>query len=67
MVNDELEYNIEKQDLTKEPPETEPDRQYYFIKKLRGIVKAKSEELGRPLFAHTECFGCQINAVRVIA
>mgnify|MGYP006922409017 CR=1 FL=1 len=39
---------IDAQDLTLPPPEREPQRQYYFIKKCREIVKKKSEELGRP-------------------
>lgn len=53
---------IENADLTKEPPVEEPYRQYWFIKKARELVKAKSEELGRPLTASTVTFGCQMNA-----
>ena len=49
-------------DQTKEPPTKEPERQYYFIKKCREIIKKKSEELGRPLFSCTASFGCQMNA-----
>lgn len=61
-MNDEYSKRIEAQDLTKEPPETEPDRQYYFMKKCREIVKKKSEELGRPLTCSLTSFGCQMNA-----
>ncbi|MCM1087837.1 MAG: tRNA (N6-isopentenyl adenosine(37)-C2)-methylthiotransferase MiaB [Muribaculaceae bacterium] len=60
--NDDIQRLIEAQDLTQHPPEQEPERQYYFIKKCREIVKKKSEELGRPLFAATVTFGCQMNA-----
>ena len=48
---------IENADLTKEPPVEEPYRQYWFIKKARELVKAKAEELGRPLTASTVTFG----------
>ncbi len=61
-MNDEYSKRIEAQDLTKEPPTEEPDRQYYFIKKCREIVKKKSEELGRPLTCSLTSFGCQMNA-----
>ena len=59
---DTYEEEIEKQDLSQDPPEEEPQRQFWFIKKLRGIVKKKSEELGRPLSACTVTMGCQMNA-----
>ena len=55
------EEEIERQDLTLPPPEEEPQRQYYFIKKCREIVKRKYEELGRPLYACTVTMGCQMN------
>ena len=57
----EIERLIEAQDLTKQPPEQEPQRQYYFLKKLREIVKKTSKELGRPLYACTVNMGCQMN------
>lgn len=60
-MNDEIEKIISGIDLNQDPPELEPYRQYYFIKKLRKYVKEKSEELGRPLFATTKTFGCQMN------
>lgn len=60
--NDDIERMIQSQDLTKQPPEQEPERQYYFIKKCREIIKKKSEELGRPLYACSVCMGCQMNA-----
>lgn len=57
--NDDIKMLIDAQDLTLPPPEREPQRQYYFIKKCREIVKKKSEELGRPLYACSVCMGCQ--------
>lgn len=54
--------DFDKIDISGPPPETEPERQYYFIAKARKWVKAKSEELGRPLFCCTQTFGCQMNA-----
>lgn len=51
-----------KIDITGQPPYAEPDRQYYFMKKARKYVEQKSRELGRPLYACTRTFGCQMNA-----
>ena len=59
---DEYSKRIAAQDLAKDPPETEPDRQYYFIRKCQELVKKKSEELGRPLTCSLTSFGCQMNA-----
>ena len=61
-MNDEYRLRMEAQDLTKQPPTEEPERQYYFMKKCREIVKKKSEELGRPLTCYLKSFGCQMNA-----
>ncbi|NBJ91414.1 tRNA (N6-isopentenyl adenosine(37)-C2)-methylthiotransferase MiaB [Parablautia muri] len=44
------------------PPDVEPQRQYYFMAKCRHIVKSESERLGRPLYACIQVFGCQMNA-----
>ena len=49
-------------DLTKAPPVTEPERQYYFIAKCRQYVKEESERLGRELTFSVVTFGCQMNA-----
>ena len=56
----ELDYDLI--DLNSPPPETEPERQYYFIAKCRRYVKERSAELGRPLSCCTRTFGCQMNA-----
>ena len=59
--NAEIEKIISDINLDENPPSEEPYRQYYFIKKCREIIKKKSEEMGRPLFATTKTFGCQMN------
>ena len=46
----------------KEAPKNEPERQYYFMAKLKEYVSAKKKELGRDLYACTKTFGCQMNA-----
>lgn len=58
----EIDQLIENMDLTQEPPVKEPERQYWFMKKARQLVRERSEELGRPLTACTVTFGCQMNA-----
>jgi tRNA-2-methylthio-N6-dimethylallyladenosine synthase len=44
------------------PPCHEPERQYFYIAKLKELVKAETEKLGRPLRAAIITFGCQMNA-----
>ena len=60
--NQEIEEVLEQMDLSQPAPETEPMRQYWFMKKARELVKEQSEKLGRPLTACTTTFGCQMNA-----
>ncbi|MCI7469892.1 MAG: tRNA (N6-isopentenyl adenosine(37)-C2)-methylthiotransferase MiaB [Lachnospiraceae bacterium] len=43
-------------------PVTEPERQYYFMGKVKKIVDEKTRDLGRPLTFHVTTFGCQMNA-----
>ena len=49
-------------DLTQNPPQEEPDRQYYYIAKARQYVQEKSQKKGRPLTFCVNTFGCQMNA-----
>ena len=58
----EQEKNEEFDQIYKDAPAAEPERQYYFIEQARKLVKKKSEELGRPLFFCCVTFGCQMNA-----
>ena len=54
--------HIENMDLTKEAPTSEPDRQYYYIKKVRTYIEKTVAEIGRPLTFCVTTFGCQMNA-----
>ena len=45
--NQEIEEILEQMDLSQPAPETEPMRQYWFMKKARELVKEQSEKLGR--------------------
>lgn len=54
--------DLDRVNVNCSPPDFEPQRQYYFIAKCRQIVKSESERLGRPLYACTVTFGCQMNA-----
>lgn len=56
------EIDLDKIDITKEPPETEPERQYYFIRLLQDWAKERKKALGRPLYVNITTFGCQMNA-----
>lgn len=49
-------------DLTQNPPQEEPERQYYYIAKARQYVQEKSRKKGRPLAFCVNTFGCQMNA-----
>ena len=60
-MND-LEKVIDGIDLGLPAPFEEPERQYYFIKKGREYVTARSKELGRDLTCSIQTFGCQMNA-----
>lgn len=55
-------FDLDGIDLGALPPEAEPQRQYYFMAKLRRIVDQKSLEAGRRLTACVVTFGCQMNA-----
>lgn len=54
--------DLDKVNVACSPPDFEPQRQYYFMAKCRQIVKSESERLGRPLYACSVTFGCQMNA-----
>ena len=45
-----------------EIPETEPQRQFYFMNLEKELLKKKEEEVGRKLTFHVTTFGCQMNA-----
>ena len=60
--NTEMERILDRIDLNLPVPLREPERQYYFIKKARNLVKEMEKEQGRPLTACVTTFGCQMNA-----
>ena len=64
--NSYYEEEIEKQDLSQDPPENEPQRQYWYMKKCRQYVDALAEKLGRRPSACTVTMGCQMNIVHGI-
>ncbi len=43
-------------------PDSEPARQYYYMKKCRQWAEDEKESLGRPLTYFAETLGCQMNA-----
>lgn len=51
---------IENVKLVENAPLEEPARQYYFMEKAKEYVAEMSEELGRPLVAVIQTFGCQM-------
>ena len=48
--------------LSKEAPQEEPLRQYYYIEKAKQYVKEEAKNLGRSLTFCVTTFGCQMNA-----
>ena len=42
-------------------PDREPERQFYFIKKMQEILFIREQELGRKMTYHISTFGCQMN------
>lgn len=67
MLDMELEKILEEIDLTKDAPTKEPERQYYYIKKMQGILTEQEEKNGRKLTACAQTFGCQMNVEPVTA
>lgn len=62
MTGDAMLSAIKTIDLCSPPPEQEPDRQYYFMRKLQDWMAGQRREKGRPLTCHVKTFGCQMNA-----
>ena len=58
---EEMAKHIDAIDINGAEPASEPERQYYFMAKMKEIIRAKSERLGRPLKALINTFGCQMN------
>lgn len=45
-----------------EAPRSEPERQYYFMKKCRDWAEQETERVGHPLTMSIQTLGCQMNA-----
>lgn len=56
------EIDLDKIDISKEPPTDEPARQYYFMAKCREWVREFEKKNGRRPCFFTQTFGCQMNA-----
>lgn len=56
------EIDFDKIDVNSEPPEQEPDRQYYFMARCREWVRKFERGNGRAPRACVTTFGCQMNA-----
>ncbi len=54
--------DIDNIDILASPPEKEPQRQYYFMAKLKEWALKREEEKGRKLTACINTYGCQMNA-----
>ena len=48
--------------LKKNPPQAEPERQYYFMDIASDYVSQLAAKKGSPLTFHVTTFGCQMNA-----
>ena len=61
-INENFENLILSADLNAPAPQTEPDRQAWFLARARQIVRTRAEAAGRALTFRVETFGCQMNA-----
>lgn len=52
---------ILKVDLDKEPPTSEPERQYYYMAQAKNKIELIKKRLGRELTFNVTTFGCQMN------
>lgn len=59
MYND---VDLSEIDILGPAPETEPERQRYFMAKCRDLIEKRSKEAGRPMRCLAKTFGCQMNA-----
>lgn len=49
-------------EIDTEAPNTEPDRQFYFMERAKQLLAGRERSLGRKLSYYVETFGCQMNA-----
>ena len=53
---------LQKVDVAGTEPLTEPERQYYFMKKCKEWMDGEKKRLGRSLTMSIQTLGCQMNA-----
>ena len=53
---------LEALSIEGEAPQSEPERQYYFMKKCRQWAEEEKERIGHPLTMSIQTLGCQMNA-----
>lgn len=56
------EFDLDRIDFNREPPQEEPDRQYYFMAKCRMRLQAYAQKKGYAPKACMVNMGCQMNA-----
>lgn len=54
--------DLDQIDIAGQPPLGEPERQYYFMAKMREVVRKEQERIKRPLLVYNLVVGCQMNA-----
>ena len=62
MYNIKSNENIENKQFSYVPPNSEPERQYYFMERAKYFLQKKKEIIGSPLTFCVPTFGCQMNA-----
>lgn len=50
---------LEALSIEGEAPQSEPERQYYFMKKCRQWAEEEKERIGHPLTMSIQTLGCQ--------
>jgi len=58
----EIDQIVREIDIHGQPPGTEPDRQYFFMAKVRAHVRELTKSLGRKPTCCVTTIGCQMNA-----
>ena len=61
-INNQFQDLVQQADLNSPAPETEPERQAWFLARARRIVQNRRAQQDRALTFRVETFGCQMNA-----
>ncbi|MDO5388284.1 MAG: tRNA (N6-isopentenyl adenosine(37)-C2)-methylthiotransferase MiaB [Clostridia bacterium] len=57
-----FEVDLDNINTSSVPPLDKNERQYYYMAKVRDIIREKSRERGKPFTFFIQTFGCQMNA-----